>query len=378
MKLPGRRAVISVAVVVVAALAVVTMVVVRPFSGHKPASTGAVDNGSATGIATVNKQSLAAHTSVSATLGFDGTYSVVDQADGKFTELPSVGDLIEQGQRLYAVDGHPVALLIGSTPAYRTMVQGVRGPDVSELNADLVALGDVAAADVAAADLYSAATAAGVAKLQGLLGLQATGVLTLGQAVFLLTAARITAVSASVGAVAQPGAAVATATSTSRVVVVKLAAALQSQVKVGDQVTITLPDNSSTPGVVTTVGKVAVSTTDQGGNASAPTIEVDITPSDASATGTLDQAPVQVAITTASVDDAIVVPVAALLSPAGGGYAVEVVDSGASAGGGGGAGGAGVHRLIAVTLGIFDDADGLVQITESSLKAGDHVVVPGS
>ena len=136
--------------------------------------------------------------------------------------------------------------------------------------------------------------------------------------------------------------------------------------KVGDQVTITLPDSSTTPGVVSTVGTVAVSTTDQGGNASAPTIQVDITPSDTSATGTLDQAPVQVAITTASVDDALVVPVAALLSPAGGGYAVEVVD------------GASAHRLIAVNLGLFDDADGLVQITGSSVKAGDRVVVPGS
>ena len=48
----------------------------------------------------------------------------------------------------------------------------------------------------------------------------------------------------------------------------------------------------------------------------------------------------------------------------GDGYAVEVVRHG-------------VHRLVPVTLGIFDDADGLVQVTSAGLAAGDQVVVPG-
>jgi hypothetical protein len=159
---------------------------------------------------------------------------------------------------------------------------------------------------------------------------------------------------------------VATATSTVRQVVVKLAASLQSQVKVDDKVTITLPDGTTTPGVVSKVGKVAVSAQGQGSDSSSPTIEVDITPTDATATGTLDQAPVQVAITTAAVDDALVVPVAALISPAGGGYAVEIAN------------GNNPHRLVAVTTGLFDDADGLVQITASGVHAGDRVVVPAS
>jgi hypothetical protein len=91
-----------------------------------------------------------------------------------------------------------------------------------------------------------------------------------------------------------------------------------------------------------------------------------VNPTDPSATGSWDQAPVDVTITTAAVHDALVVPVDALLALAGGGYAIEV--SGAD----------GPHHLVAVTLGLFDDADGLVQVTGSGLAAGQHVVVPAT
>ncbi len=91
---------------------------------------------------------------------------------------------------------------------------------------------------------------------------------------------------------------------------------------------------------------------------------MDVTPSDPAATGTWDQAPVQVGITTASVPNALVVPVTALLARSGGGYAVEVVGAGAS------------NHLVPVSLGLFDDADGLVQVTGSGLAAGQEVVVP--
>jgi hypothetical protein len=111
--------------------------------------------------------------------------------------------------------------------------------------------------------------------------------------------------------------------------------------------------------VVTSVGNVA-STPSGGGN---PTITVEVTPSDPAATGTLDQAPVEVAITTGSVTNTLVVPVDALLALSSGGYAVEVVT-------------AGVHHLVPVSLGLFDDADGLVQITGSGLSAGQRIVVP--
>jgi len=153
---------------------------------------------------------------------------------------------------------------------------------------------------------------------------------------------------------------VLTATSTTRVVTIALNADQRSEVKVGDKVTVTLPNNDTTPGIVTSVGTVA--TTPAGGGS--PTITVQVTPSDPAATGRWDQTPVSVTITTASVANALVVPVNALLAQANGSYAVEV------------AGANGTRHLVSVSLGLFDDAAGLVQVTKTSLVVGEHVVVP--
>jgi hypothetical protein len=73
-----------------------------------------------------------------------------------------------------------------------------------------------------------------------------------------------------------------------------------------------------------------------------------------------------VSLTTASVSNALVVPVGALLARASGGYAVEEVTAG------------GRHHLVPVSLGLFDDAAGLVQVSGPGLAAGQHVVVPAS
>ena len=75
-----------------------------------------------------------------------------------------------------------------------------------------------------------------------------------------------------------------------------------------------------------------------------------MTPSEPRAIGQLDQAPVEVSITTASVPRRSRVPVDALLALAGGGYALEVVEGAA-------------HHLEAVKLGLFDDAEGLVEVS---------------
>jgi multidrug efflux pump subunit AcrA (membrane-fusion protein) len=83
--------------------------------------------------------------------------------------------------------------------------------------------------------------------------------------------------------------------------------------------------------------------------------------------GKLDEAPVRVQITTDGVKNALTVPVTALMGRAGGGYVVEVADP---------AGGQ-RRRLVPVTLGMFDNDNGLVQVS-GDLSAGDQVVVPAS
>jgi peptidoglycan hydrolase-like protein with peptidoglycan-binding domain len=281
-------------------------------------------------------------------------------AGATFTELPAAGQVISRGQRLYAIGGQPVVLLYGAFLASRAFVAGMSpGPDVAELNANLDALGDGRGL---AGDAFTAATAAAVRAFQAGRGISATGELLLGSVVFETGAVRVSSVIPVLGATVGPGP-VLGVTSATRKVTIELDAAEQGSIAVGDAVTITLPDNQTTPGRVTYVASVAEETPD-GSGGSSPTIEVEAVPTDPTATGGLDEAPVDVAITTASVERALVVPVDALLALSGGGYAVEEVAAD------------GVHHLVAVNLGIFDDADGLVQVTGAGIAAGQRVVVP--
>ncbi|MGO9907741.1 MAG: peptidoglycan-binding protein [Solirubrobacteraceae bacterium] len=342
--------------------------------------------------ATVQREALSATVSEDGTLTYgawsDGSpYSVINQAHGAYTKLPEVGQVVRQGQVLYRVNDSPVVLLYGATPAYRTLSPGMTGPDVAELNADLVALGYTTSTQMSAtSSTYGPATTIAVQKLQAAVGLTQTGALTLGQAVFEPTAIRVTTLSALLGGSTQDGQMVMQGTSTRRQVQVALDATQQTDIAVGDKVSITLPDNKTTPGVVTSVGTVATCAPSSGSGGSSsspaapgtddcssgssgnttPTINVDVTPSDPAATGTWDQAPVQVAITTARVPSALVVPVNALLARSQGGYAIEVV------------GADGTNHLVPVSLGLFDDAEGLVQVTGSRLVAGQEVVVPAT
>ncbi len=341
--------------------------------GIRHKATGTQDSSAATSTQPATRRSLSETTSLNGTLGYAGSYAVLGQLTGRITALPAVGRVIGQGQVLYWVDDTPVVLLHGSTAAYRRLAEGataadVTGKDVRQLNRDLVTLGYASRMDLdPSSDEFGWATKAGVERLQEHLGVDPTGELDLGRVVFLPTAARVTDVHATLGAPA--AGTVLSASSTARQVSVDLDAGLQSQVKKGDKVTITLPDNGTTPGVVSSVGTVASTPSSSGSGdlgSSTPTVTVHIRPTRPADTGRLDQAPVQVAITTRTVHNALAVPVNALLALAGGGYAVEVAAAD------------GTHRLLSVSLGLFDDAAGLVQVTGSGLAAGQHVVVPAS
>jgi multidrug efflux pump subunit AcrA (membrane-fusion protein) len=150
------------------------------------------------------------------------------------------------------------------------------------------------------------------------------------------------------------------------VVTIPLDVSAQSEVKSGDTVSITLPDGASTPGVVSSIGTVATTTSGQQGQGPATTIPVQVRLTDPGAAGTLDQAPVTVNITTGSSPGPVLaVPVTALVARSPGGYVVEVVGPGNT------------RRWVPVTPGIYDGANGLVQVT-GALTPGQRVVVAGS
>jgi hypothetical protein len=317
--------------------------------------------------AAVTRQDLTATMPVTATLGYAGSYPVTGRGSGTLTWLPSAGQVIGEGQMLYMTDlTSPVVLLYGSVPDWRTLDEGMAGQDVAQLNHDLVDLGYASRTDVVAAgwDYYSWETASGVRRLEQHLGVAfPPGSLALGQVVFEPVALRVVRVTGILGGPANGP--VLAATSDRHVVMIPLDVSMQSQVKAGNAVSVTLPDGAATQGRISSVGTVAAEAPGPDGSP-VTTIAVQVTLADPGAAGTLDQAPVTVNITTAvSPGQVLAVPVTALLARAPDGYVVEVAGPG------------GTRRYVAVTPGTFDGANGLVQVT-GALTPGERVVVAAS
>jgi hypothetical protein len=297
----------------------------------------------------------------------DGSpYAVINQARGIYTELPADGDRVNCGDVLYRVNDKPVLLLCGSTPAYRSLSKGASGPDVAELNVNLVHLGYATRAQLdPSSDRFSSETASALEKLQSKLGEDRTGSLRLGQAVFLPEPVRIARVTGELAGSAQPGTRVLSATSDTLEVQLALDPSQQGEVKTGDRAQITLPGNTSVTGRVDRLGRVAQVPAGQNTSAGDATIPAYISLDDPEMARGLDKAPVQVEITTKGVENALSVPVTAIVGKSGAGFAVEVVHAG------------GRRELVAVRLGLFDTAGGRVQV-EGDLRVGDRVVVPSS
>jgi multidrug efflux pump subunit AcrA (membrane-fusion protein) len=131
----------------------------------------------------------------------------------------------------------------------------------------------------------------------------------------------------------------------------------------GDVAHITLPGNTSVTGKVDRLGTVAQVPAAQNNSAGQATIPALISLDNPDKARGLDMAPVRVEITTKGVEDALSVPVTALVGKTGGGFAVEVVRAG------------GRRELVLVKLGLFDTAGGRVQV-DGDLHEGDQVVVP--
>jgi hypothetical protein len=357
-----KRWVVAAAAVLVAAAAIGVVVAMSRGGQATPAAQA-----SAVNTATVDRGTLSDMVSQYGILSYrarsDGSpYAVINRASGTYTELPIAGDKVECGAVLYRVNNHPVLLLCGPMPAYRSLSEGDSGPDVAALNVDLMHLGYATRKqlDPSSHD-FTVATASALKKLQSKVGGDQTGSLDLGQAVFLPESVRIARVTGELGGSAQPGTQIAQATSDTLEVEANLDPSQQREVKKGDRAQITLPDNTSVTGKVDRLGRVAQTGQDPNAGATTPAyISLDY-PQQARS---LDHAPVQVAITTKGVANALSVPVTAIVGRSGGGFAVEVV------------GADGRRELVAVKLGLFDTAGGRVQVVGGDLHEGEQVVVP--
>lgn len=283
-----------------------------------------------------------------------------------YTSLAPIGTVVTRGQTLYSINLHPISLFYGSIPAFRPLQIGASGPDVQQLEDNLIALGFANPANLRADGHFSGADLQAVLRWQAALHVSQTGKVAIGDLIFQPGPVRIAGWQVSPGSAAQAGQPVMVVTGATRLVTVSLATTLTYEVRIGDSVFINLPGGQTrVAGVVSGVGKVATQDTggnqSQGGNGAAAAVDVTIA-FDASQLPDLDQAPVSVDITTQSVKNVLVAPVNALLALAGGGYGVEAVES------------TGRHRLVPVHTGIFDNSR--VEVSGSGLREGMTVVVP--
>jgi hypothetical protein len=320
------------------------------------------------GLARVVRTDLSSSVLTQGTLGYAPSVPVVNQLAGTYTALAAAGTVVVPGQVLYRVDNQPVVLMSGTVPAWRPFAAGMTdGPDVQELEANLIALGDAAGLLSTAGPHFGAGAETAVRRWQAGIGDPVTGSVNLGDIRFVPAALRVGAVNAAPGQLAAPGDMPIQVTTTARAVSVPLTPN-DPAVVVGQAVSIILPTGTSTPGRVTAMGAPAPSTTSGSSSSSSSSSSsggsstvATVTPSDPGATGTAEGVAVQVSLTVQSVQHVLAVPVAALLALAGGGFGLEVVEP------------SGRHRLIGVQTGVF--AGGQVQVSGPAVTQGSRVVV---
>ncbi len=181
------------------AIGLVVVAVVLILAGLPGASQGASTGNKVSGSATVQRRNLVATDTEAGTLSYAHPQTVFDRLTGTVTWLPAVGALIKLGQTLFKVNGAPVVLFNGSTPAYRDLDSSdTNGSDIYELNADLKAMG-FNATNIVVNNAWQSATTTGVEDWQASEGMAETGTITFGQITFLPGAQRITTVNTVLG-----------------------------------------------------------------------------------------------------------------------------------------------------------------------------------
>lgn len=187
-----RRLAIAAGLPLAAAGALAAVVVAS--GGDTPRRSGG--DGGAHGTEVVERRTLVDSATVDGTLGYGASRPALDRRGGTLTWLPRTGAVIHPGERLFEVDGEPVVLMDGTTPAWRTLHVGDEGADVLQLERNLAALGhDPGTVD----DAFTSATAAAVRAWQEQWGMTESGRVELGDVVFLPGARRVAKLTGTLG-----------------------------------------------------------------------------------------------------------------------------------------------------------------------------------
>lgn len=322
------------------------------FGGHDGAAPARSKLPPAT--ASIEKTTLTEIEEADGTLGYGDTHTLSGGGGhGTLTGLAAEGRTVSQGEPVYKVDAKPVPLLYGSLPLYRTLRSGVEGTDVRQLERNLQDLGYTG---FTVDKTFSSATADAVRRWQEDLGVAETGKVEPGAVVIAPGAIRVGEHKKAKGDPASGP--VLTYTGTAQIVTVNLDVKLQQLAKKGAGATVELPGGDTVKGKITKVGTVATRPSQESDES---TVKITVALRERTAAAGLDQAPVQVQLTSERHPDVLAVPVSALLALPDGGYGVQVVQGAAV-------------RTVSVETGMF--ADGKVEITGTGLAEGMKVGIP--
>ncbi|MFF0370868.1 peptidoglycan-binding protein [Micromonospora sp. NPDC005087] len=303
----------------------------------------------AVGTVKVTRSTITAATVVEGEIGYGQPSAVTSKAVGTLTWLAAAGSTVRRGQPLLRADNNPIVLLYGELPFYRVLAGGVKGPDVAQLEANLVALKYTGfEADTS----YSASTAAAVKRWQKDLGLPVTGTVAPTDVIVAPGALRIATQTARLGA---PAAGDILAGPTTLIVTAKVPATEPDLAKKGVKATVTLPDGA--PVEATVLGVVTPASTggapaDPPPGQGEPKVTVQLV---LKATAEPEPGPVTVRFVTAEHADVLVVPIQALLAIGERGYGLELRDGVTS-------------RVVPVQTGLF--AGGKVEISGDGIAEG--------
>ncbi|MEU0425056.1 hypothetical protein ABZ235_15860 [Streptomyces canus] len=408
----GRRAVLGAVALAVVVAGASTVTAWQNRDG-KPDTAGARAVRVATAV--VTRSDLSNAQTLDGTLGYGRTTTVKGGRTGLITWLPAAGTTVRRGEPLYRVDNVPVPVFYGSTPLYRTLeAEGTTGPDVKTVADNLRALGydmgvqppvgtwitprpvapdappgqpatgatagSAGSAGPGAAStpadaapsapssptapvrvkrgdaVLTAGLIAAVKRWQTAVGMPSNGVLGVGDISVLSGAVRVDGVQAQLADAADGT--LMTVTSTAKSVTVSVDPGEAGSMRRGDEVTVTLPDDSTARGTIASVGAtVRAGDASSGDDTSGqPRLTVGIALRDSAAVRGLNSAPVQVKFTSETRKSVLTVPIGALLALREGGYAVRLPGG----------------RLVAVRTGMF--SKGVVEISGDGISAGTKVV----
>ncbi|MFF9322478.1 peptidoglycan-binding protein [Streptomyces sp. NPDC014735] len=361
-----RRSVIGL-LVVAAVSGGVVVVVGQPWRSN---DTATAQPNAGTGTAVVQRTSLSSGMRLGGRLDYGTGVEVTGQGHGTVTRLPAPGDVIKPGGAVWEVDGKPVVLFTGERPLWRELAEKMPdGPDVKQVERNLVDLGYASGLGLTVDEKFTAATTVAVGRWQKALGLEQTGKVEPGRVVVVpMPVVRVKEVTAKLGQQLADGT-VLKVTGPEVVATVQPEDEQLPQFAPGSTVSLELTGGATAQGRVRGFtrsgdGRSGGGDADAGGagDSQKATVTIKVTDQQAARKALKNGQPgVTVTVTDRSAKDVLVVPVTALLALAEGGYGVQVVHDGRA------------PALVPVKVGLVANARAEIS---GGIREGDRVVVP--